>query len=331
MSITPLNQLLQLLADGEFHSGTELGICLGISRTAIWKQLRKLDELGLKLHRVRGKGYRLGEGLDLLDVAAIQQQLSIAIASQLQALQVVISTNSTNQQLQQQMQQYSVHGHAVMAEVQTAGRGRRGRSWQAPFGKSISLSLGWSFAGGAAALKGLSLTVGLAVITALEQLGLAKAELKWPNDILVEGHKLAGILLDMSGDAAGPCEVVIGIGLNVSQTQADDLSIDQPWTSLKQLGLLVPRSTVAAALISQLIVHLLDFQKAGFVKFQDRWQAYHCYQDELISLHLPNRIVTGICRGVDINGALLLQQGSNMHTFNGGEVSIRANDSGVSV
>jgi BirA family biotin operon repressor/biotin-[acetyl-CoA-carboxylase] ligase len=329
-SLTSLNQLLHLLADGEFHSGTELGECLSISRTAIWKQLQELAGLGLTLHRVRGRGYRLPGGLDLLDCEAIQRQLKVTVVKHLQALQVVMSTTSTNQKLQQH-EQYSVHGRVLLAELQTAGRGRRGRSWQSPFAKSISLSLGWSFAGGIAALEGLSLVVGLAVLTALEQVGLVDAGLKWPNDILVRGRKLAGILLEIRGDAEGPCQVVIGIGLNVAQTEADDQTISQPWISLHQLGIPVSRNTIAASIINQLVAHLLGFEKTGFAQFQDHWQACHCYQDQTVSLHLLEQVITGICRGVDSSGALLLQQGLKMHTFSGGEVSVRLDNTKVLV
>ena len=303
VTLTPLNQLLHLLSDGEFHSGTVLGDCLNISRTAVWKQLQGLADLGLHLHRVRGRGYRLPGGLDLLDGESIQRQLSPTVADRLKRLQILMSTASTNRQLLQQLELEPVHGCVVLAELQTAGRGRRGRSWHSPFAKTISFSLGWSFMGGVTALKGLSLVVGLAVLAALEQVGLSRAKLKWPNDVLVDNRKLAGILLEMSGDATGQCQVVIGIGLNVAQQETDAMAIDQPWVSLYQLGLSVSRNQLAAAIIDQLIQHLLHFEKTGFARFRSRWHACHCYQNQTVSLQLPDRSVVGICRGVDASGA----------------------------
>ncbi|MGY8862292.1 MAG: biotin--[acetyl-CoA-carboxylase] ligase, partial [Pseudomonadales bacterium] len=240
MSLTSLNQLLHLLADGQFHSGTDLGQHLNMSRAAVWKQLKGVEALGVKLHRVRGRGYRISGGLDLLDVEAIQRQLPVLDPTF--NVQLQMSLPSTNQTLMQRQQQQSIHAEVILAEVQTSGRGRLGRHWQSPFGQNIALSLGWSFVGGAAALEGLSLVVGVALAQALGDLGVHQVQLKWPNDVLVGGKKLAGILLEMRGDATGPCNVVIGIGLNVHLTHDD--AIDQPWVSLAQLGYRLSRNDI---------------------------------------------------------------------------------------
>ncbi len=183
MSLTSLNQLLHLLADGKFHSGTELGERLQMSRAAVWKQLKGIEQLGVQVHRVRGKGYRLPHGLDLLDVEAIVRhdpQLA-----QLFDVELLMSTESTNRLLMQRQGDGAIHGQAVFAEVQTGGRGRLGRQWQSPFAQQLALSVGWQFAGGVAALEGLSLVVGLAVVDALQSVGVSGAGLKWPNDVLM--------------------------------------------------------------------------------------------------------------------------------------------------
>lgn len=187
MSLTSLNQLLHLLADGEFHSGTALGRHLSMTRAAVWKQLKGVEALGVNLHRVRGRGYRISGGLDLLDVEAIQRQLPILDPSF--NVQLHMSLPSTNQTLMQHQQQRSIHGDVVLAEVQTSGRGRLGRQWQSPFGQNVALSLGWHFHGGAVALEGLSLVVGLALTHALADMGVKQVQLKWPNDVLVDGKK----------------------------------------------------------------------------------------------------------------------------------------------
>ncbi|MGB1346206.1 MAG: HTH domain-containing protein, partial [Pseudomonadales bacterium] len=165
MSLTSLNQLLHLLADGHFHSGTDLGERLHMTRAAVWKQLQGIEQLGVQVHRVRGKGYRIPAGLDLLDLEAIirhQPQLA-----KLFAMELLMSTASTNQVLMQRQNEGSIHGKVVFAEVQTAGRGRLGRQWQSPFAQQLAVSVGWQFDGGVAALEGLSLVVGLAVVDAL--------------------------------------------------------------------------------------------------------------------------------------------------------------------
>ena len=320
MSLTSLNQLLHLLADGCFHSGTELGERLQMSRAAVWKQLQGIEQLGVRVHRVRGKGYRLPDGLDLLDVEAIvRHEPSLA---ELFQLELLMSTPSTNRLLMQRQSDIGIHGQVVFAEVQTAGRGRLGRQWQSPFAQQLALSVGWEFAGGVAALEGLSLVVGLAVVDAVAALGVKEAGLKWPNDVLLDGKKLAGVLLELSGDATGPCQVVIGIGLNVHLDDCD--LIDQPWTSLRQAGYQVQRNELAAALLDALAKRLKCFAEEGFASLQQDWIARHVYQDQEVSLLGLREGQSGICRGVDAGGALLLEIAGEVKSFNGGEVSLRA-------
>jgi len=319
MSLTSLNQLLHLLADGQFHSGTALGQHLSMSRAAVWKQLKGVEALGVKLHRVRGRGYRISGGLDLLDVEAIHRQLPILDPSF--NVQLHMSLPSTNQTLMAHQQQQSIHGEVVLAEVQTSGRGRLGRQWQSPFGQNIALSLGWHFSGGAAALEGLSLVVGLALTQSLADLGVKGVQLKWPNDLLVDGKKLAGILLEMRGDATGPCHVVIGIGLNVHLIHDD--AIDQPWVSLAQLGYQLSRNDVVAQILLRLNEHLHRFVQHGFAAMRDEWQQYHYYQDQKVHLLLPGKRIEGICRGVNQVGALMMEHDGVLEVYSGGEISLR--------
>ena len=319
MSLTSLNQLLHLLADGHFHSGTDLGERLHMTRAAVWKQLQGIEQLGVQVHRVRGKGYRIPAGLDLLDLEAIirhQPQLA-----KLFAMELLMSTASTNQVLMQRQNEGSIHGKVVFAEVQTAGRGRLGRQWQSPFAQQLALSVGWQFDGGVAAIEGLSLVVGLAVVDALQALGVQGAGVKWPNDILLNGKKLAGILLELSGDATGPCQVVIGIGLNVHLARCD--LIDQPWTSLVDAGYKIERNMLAAQLLIALSERLNCFAKSGFAELQQAWQAQHVYQGQQVRLHGIKEEITGICHGVDASGALLLEVAGQLQSFRGGEVSLR--------
>jgi BirA family biotin operon repressor/biotin-[acetyl-CoA-carboxylase] ligase len=278
-----------------------------------------VEALGVKLHRVRGRGYRISGGLDLLDVEAIQRQLPVL--DPIFNVQLHMSLPSTNQTLMQRQQQRSIHAEVVLAEVQTSGRGRLGRQWQSPFGQNVALSLGWNFAGGATALEGLSLVVGVSLAQALADLGVHQVQLKWPNDVLVGGKKLAGILLEMRGDATGPCHVVIGIGLNVHLTHDD--AIDQPWVSLSQLGYTLSRNDIVAQILLRLNRHLHQFVRHGFSAVRDEWQKYHYYQDQPVQLLLAGKTVEGVCRGVDLVGALMVEHGGVVKAYSGGEISLR--------
>lgn len=317
-----LSRLLAELADGDFHSGEELGVALGVSRTAIWKQLQKLDEVGLKIESIKGRGYRLPGGYCPLDEDAIQRGLSPAAKRLLSALYVEQQINSTNTLLADKARRGDTSGAVCVAEQQTAGRGRLGRQWVSPYGRNLTFSVLWEFHNGAAALEGLSLAVGLAVAEALQGMGVAGLGLKWPNDVLCEGRKLAGVLLEMQGDAAGRCQVIIGVGLNVNLP--DDSPIDQAWTDLQRQGYSDSnRNQLLAALLNRLLPMLAEFQQDGFVEFKDRWLAFDALGDEPAELRRGDEIVAGTCRGVAANGALRFETDRGIELISGGEVSLR--------
>ena len=321
------DDLLTILADGEFHSGEELGQRLGVSRTAIWKQLKKIEALGLTVQSVKGRGYCLSGGLDRLDAGAIAAGLDPAVRQVLADLQLEGSVDSTNRIALQRLQRGPSHGVVVIAEHQTAGRGRRGRVWQSPYAANIYLSMIWSFNSGAAALEGLSLAVGVALTDALRALGVVNPALKWPNDVLVGNRKLAGILLEMSGDAEGPCHVVIGIGVNVVMPASEALSIEQPWTDLSSLlGDAPPRSLVVATMLNHLFPALDVFASEGFAAFRDSWTARDAYHGKPVSLALGDQLVLGRARGVNDSGAIIIEHEGGMGAYNGGEISVRLAD-----
>jgi len=320
-----INTLMQMLADGEYHSGEDLGVAMGgVSRTAVWKQLKKLEELGLKLESRKGLGYRIDGGLDLLSAQAIRDSMGSA-ADSLAAISVQTVVDSTNSCAITGVQQGMRHAAVYLAEQQTAGRGRRGKAWISPFASNIYLSLVWQFSGGAAVLGGLSLAVGVAVCRTLRQLGLHNAGLKWPNDVLVDGKKLGGILLEMQGDAAGECQVVIGIGLNVAMGHQVQTGIDQPWTDLQQvLGSALPsRNVIVATLLAELLTILVDFQSKTFAAYRDEWMSYDVYAQREVMLLLGENYIFGTSQGVDDSGALQVLTSEGLKSFNGGEVSLR--------
>ena len=319
-------EVLKLLADGQFHSGQELADVLGVSRTAVWKQLGKTDELGLAVESVKGRGYRLPGGLQLLDERSIRQHLRPEAGELLGELLLPGIVVSTNTIVMEHIAQNEARGFVCSAEQQTAGRGRRGRQWVSPYGGNIYMSVAWVFDGGAAALEGLSLAVGVAVVEALESLGLQGLSLKWPNDVLVNGRKLAGILLEMVGDVSGRCQVVVGLGINVQMPEAAGADIDQPWIDIRSLpgGADIERNRLQAALLNALLPVLAEFQAEGFSAFRQRWIKCDAFAGQSVVMMAGDNKVAGRAAGVDERGALLLETAAGVKAFHGGEVSLRA-------
>ena len=314
-----LRDLLKILADGGFHSGEELGAQLGVTRAAVWKQLKKLESLNIPLSSVKGKGYRLSDAIQLLDEEEIKEK----VEGRLDCLDVLLNTESTNSYLLEHASDHMGKRYAVLAEKQESGRGRRGRTWVSPFGKNIYLSMLWSFSGGISSLEGLSLVIAIAVERALSELGVDSARLKWPNDIYLNNKKLAGILLEVSGEYSGHCQVVIGIGLNIKLSDYDAESIDQPWAQLSEHLNNTDRNTISAALISNLIRAIEQFEKTGFEMFKDYWTERDAFLDQEVDLILPNLVRSGICKGVNSKGELLLATEKGLETINAGEISLR--------
>ncbi|MEH6471322.1 MAG: bifunctional biotin--[acetyl-CoA-carboxylase] ligase/biotin operon repressor BirA [Halopseudomonas sp.] len=322
-----LQALLEVLADGEFHSGESLGEAQGVSRAAIWKQLKKLEELGLDCHSVKGRGYRIPGGINLLKLAEFESQLNASAASCLTDITLALTLGSTNKLAVEQAQQGDCHGRLYIAEQQTAGRGRRGRQWASPFARNLYFSLTWSFSGGAAALEGLSLVVGLALLNGLAEEGIDGVQLKWPNDLLHNGRKLAGVLLEMSGDASGQCQVVIGVGVNVAMPETAAADVDQPWTDLQQIvARPVDRNRVLARLVNALVDALQLFERQGFAPFREAWQQHNAHQGARVRLSTERFSEQGECVGVDATGALLLKTEQGVKAFHGGELSLRPLD-----
>ena len=318
--------LLKLLQDGRFHSGEALGAALGVSRSAIWKQLQTLQaELSLPLHKVRGRGYRLATPLQLLDADWLNAQVD---APQWRAC-VLPSVDSTNAEALRLLPAAQSLPFFVLAERQTSGRGRRGRTWASPFGENLYYSLVVRVEGGMRQLEGMSLAVGLALLRVIHGFGVADAGLKWPNDVLVGERKLAGVLLELSGDPADVCHVVIGIGLNVNMLSVDSGVIGQPWTSMSgELGRQLNRNDLVVELNKQLSRYLGIQLRDGFSALQGEWQAAHLWQGRTVALTAGGEPVEGEVLGVDQSGAIRLRVDGVERSFSGGELSLRLrNDS----
>jgi BirA family biotin operon repressor/biotin-[acetyl-CoA-carboxylase] ligase len=309
--------LLGLLADGELHSGEELAAVLSVSRAAVWKQLRQLAEWGIDCTAERGRGYRLAQPLDLLDATAIRLGLPQFAAGRLRNLTVHQAIASTNDALLAVDDLPAGRFDACLAEFQTAGRGRRGRRWLAPFGSGLCLSVNWSFRDAPAALGALSLAAGVAVLRALARHGVAGAGLKWPNDIVHEGRKLGGILIDLRGEAAGPAYVVVGVGLNmrlpartVEALTADGVEV-------------VDIAALGATLVGELALALEEFDARGFAAFAEEWRGADALAGRPVRVLQGERLQEGVARGVDGDGALLLEAGGARRRVLSGEVTVR--------
>jgi BirA family biotin operon repressor/biotin-[acetyl-CoA-carboxylase] ligase len=321
-----LRQLVVLLADGRFHSGTELASALGLSRSAIWKQLQALHELGLELTAVSGKGYKLQQPLQLLEKTQIYTYLSAQAAELLRSLEIHDVIASTNSYLFELAAQSGESGQVCLAEYQSAGKGRRGRVWVSPYGHNIYLSILWRYQDGPAALAGLSLALGVAVIRALHAFGLTEVGLKWPNDIYWRQRKLAGILVEVSGENGGPCHAVVGLGVNFYLSQQQAAAIDQPWVDISSAlgaGAYARRNECIALLLNELLPIVADFRAGSIQKYVAEWRSYDCMLGKTVDVFIGAYRQTGVVTGIDAAGLLLLQMpdGQVQH-FASGEVSL---------
>lgn len=317
-------QILTVLADGQFHSGEALSQQLGISRSAIWKQLKLLDQVGLRVDAVSGKGYRLYKPLDLMRRQDILAALEQAVTEQIETLHLFDVLESTNSFLLARDNAAKVE--VCLTEYQSAGKGRHGRQWVSPFGGNIYLSVLWQYQQGPAALAGLSLAIGVAVVRALLGQGVEDIGLKWPNDIFHQQRKLGGILVELTGDAEGPCTVVVGIGLNVSLSVDDAGAIDQPWVDLDsiQSSQRIGRNRLIAAILNELIPVLADFENNGIGGYIEEWRGYDCMLGRQVRLATGLAELAGEVLGIDDNGLLKLRlNDGNTGVYASGEVSFQ--------
>jgi BirA family transcriptional regulator, biotin operon repressor / biotin---[acetyl-CoA-carboxylase] ligase len=321
------------VSDGQFHSGEDLAQALGVSRSAIWKAVKSLRELGATLHAVRNRGYRLAKSSEPLAEPRIQEKLSPDVRPRVRSLEVAWSVGSTNTVLLSRPNPPNGSSEVMLAEYQTAGRGRRGRAWLAPPGGSICLSLSWTFKDVPADLSALGLVIGVCELRALRRLGVNGAKLKWPNDLLVDERKLGGILIELRAETDGPACVVIGIGLNVALGAALLAKIAEAGntaTDLIAAGLREPlRNAVAAALIDSCIGGLLEFERDGLRPFIENWRDADALQGRMVDIKGGAGEVThGLARGVDLHGALLVETpDEGLKKFVSGEVSVRVSQS----
>lgn len=318
-------QLLSALAAAEPISGAGLAAKTGVTRAAIWKQIEALRARGVPIEASGAAGYRLPWPLQMLDADQIRAGIPPSLGQRLGALEVHWELDSTSSELQRRgadAADFSV----LLAETQSAGRGRRGRQWLSPPGLNLYLSCLKRFDRGFAALGGLSLAVGVIVMRTLEKLGIDGTGLKWPNDLLTAEGKLGGILVELSGEYQGPCAAIVGIGLNLRLTPALREQAGQPASDLASLthGAPPDRNRVAATLIAALIEGMQQFERDGFAGFVDEYARHDLLKDQPLQLSGALGSFEGVGAGVDARGALLVRaQDGSLRQVDSAEVTVR--------
>jgi BirA family biotin operon repressor/biotin-[acetyl-CoA-carboxylase] ligase len=332
VSIFPAQLLpvLRQLSPEAFLSGEVIAQRLGCSRATVNNAIRAAQAAGFTVHAVHGRGYRLAAPVSWLDAARLARYFSPRGIT-LRHFDQLASTNALMLEWAlADAAQRAPHRSLVSTEWQSQGRGRRGRDWHAGLGGGLMFSFLWRSGRPAAQLSGLSLAVGVALVKALRAMGLAQAQVKWPNDIQVAGAKLAGVLIELAvdrqaSDVLGPSSAVIGVGLNVAGGEVLSGQVGQAVTDLQAHLGLVDRNEVLFGLIAMLDADLARFERDGFAAFYDEWHAFHAHQNQPVCLQTAQgEVISGVARGVDAQGALLLETSVGMRGFHSGEVSLRA-------
>jgi BirA family biotin operon repressor/biotin-[acetyl-CoA-carboxylase] ligase len=315
-------EVLRLLDDGEIHSGEALGRILGISRASVSNALTDAEALGLVLDKIHGRGYRLSTSVQWLVRERVNGHLG-AHAPRFD-IQIVDQTGSTNTDLFHHAMSGARSGSVLATELQTQGRGRRGRPWYSSLGGGLTFSMLWRFDQGAGFLSGLSLVVGIAIARVLRNQGATDVMLKWPNDVLWRYLKLAGVLIELAGDVMGPTTAIIGIGMNLRLAPSVRERIDQPAADLEKIGIHAERNALLAEILTELECVLRRFSTDGFASFSEEWNRLHAYQDKMVRMRMPDQSeIEGRVQSIGDDGALLLHTRTGVRKFYGGELSLR--------
>ncbi len=321
-------KILQVLKDGQFHSGEALGYTLEMTRSAIWKGVKQLtSHYHLEIESISGRGYRIKGGLNLLDKNEIARNTPAPLREQLQ-ISLLDQVESTNDYLLDDVRSETRCGlpyHIAIAEQQTQGRGRRGHQWHSPYGHNIYFSLAWCCNKDPIEMSGLSLAAAVAVIRTLKQLGVEGLGVKWPNDIYYHNQKLAGVLIDLVGESYGRTTAIIGIGINTYLSEKAASVIDQPWTSLHDiLGQFIDRNYIIALLCQHVIAMINQFNQDHLEPFIDEWNQHDCFKGKKVILTNGTQHIHGTMQGISKKGELLLEdEHATIKKYSSGELSMR--------
>lgn len=309
-------KLIEILADGNFHSGEELASDFGITRAGINKYIKVLREWGIELSSIQGKGYSLKIPMELFNKSKIDQYYQAD--SRVEILPII---DSTNQYMLDKIPDLK-SGDCCIAEFQSKARGRRGRQWFSPFGTNLYFSMYWRLEQGIAAAMGLSLVVGIVVTQTLRELSGQNIKVKWPNDLYLNDQKLAGILVELAGKTGDCAHVVIGIGVNLNMTNPDTNIVNQKWANLGNIN----RNLLVAKIAKTLRENLEKFEKNGLAFFIDDWNHLDNFIHRPVKLLIGDEVIRGIAKGINDQGALLLEQDGKIEAYIGGEISLRSDE-----
>ena len=301
-----LIQVVNILKDGEYHDGTSIGKELNITRSAVWKIIKKLTKYNISITSIKNKGYALQEPLILLNKDYITDALKVEDIQ----IEVFESLPSTHTYLKSFMPSQNVR--FCIAEEQTEGKGRFNRKWYAPFGQNIYLSCIYPFQKELSELSGLSLVIGLATIAALKEVSKDQFTLglKWPNDLVYQGKKVGGILIEVQGESNGTCQALIGVGININMLHKDVIHIEKDWTALREiLGGYLDRNMLCVSLIRSILRYLELFARDGIDFFHEEWKGVDALNGQTIEINAGQEAsVKGIARGVNPLGHLILEK-----------------------
>lgn len=316
-------KVVRAIASGSTCSGEMLASMLGVSRAAVWKGVKSARLLGLDIVAIRGTGYSLRTPIEMLDPKAIREQFDNRGCEYLAGLDVFFRVESTNSKLLSKSRAGWTKGLVTLAECQTSGRGRRGRSWKSPLGGNIYTSVSWTYDGMSRGLGGLSLAIASEVVAQLENMGVHGLWIKWPNDIVYKDAKLGGILVEIVGEANGACLVVCGLGLNVSMS-GSGLDIDQAWTDLRSVtNAKISRNHLAGRLCGTILRTMAEYPSRGFGGYKETWSERDVLRDREVAVHSGDAMCTGMARGVGEDGALIVEVAGELRQFYGGDVTVR--------
>lgn len=321
--------LLARLADGSLHSGADLAGGLGVSRAAVWKLVGELRARGVAVDSLPRRGYRLPAPVELLDAQRIAGAAAASGRLSPADFEVLFEIDSTNTYLYEAAPPPPGHPRVALAEIQSAGRGRRGRSWLAPFGSGLTFSLAWTFAETPAGMPALGLAMGVAVAETLRDIGAGEVRLKWPNDIVWRQRKLGGLLLQLRSESGGPASVVAGLGLNLSLPAGARAQLAGegalPVVDLAEAmaGRVVGRNALAGKLAAAMLAALEEFGRCGFSAFASRWAALDALAGVRVRVEQGSQVVEGDACGTDAEGALLVKVAGQVRRFHSGDVSLR--------
>lgn len=318
-------ELLPLLDHTEYRSGQELAAHFNVTRATVHNCIARIEGLGIQLDRVPGRGYRLCTPIDLLDEHAIVSNLAPDVADSLFTMQYIQQVDSTNEVAAKLVLPPAQKFSLVLAEAQSAGKGRRGRSWASPFAANIYMSLVWSLQRAMHEAGALSPYLAIYIVEALHALGLPGLGLKWPNDIYCNNKKLAGLLIECSGELSNACKIVVGLGVNVAMTKYKHIDIDQEWTDIhfNVPNWLLTRSELTVRLINSMVAGLKSFEETSVADLVQRWARWDVMKNMQVNVHADAQVRHGIARGIDIDGCLLLESGQGVERISVGDVSLR--------